>query len=383
MKARALAFGDLRYRVVVLAGVERLPPATLATLGAFVRNGGTLIATRELPSKAPGYRATAADQQAVTDWASRLFSGARPPALYVRDEKDLPAALVRRLPPDLVLDPPNPSVGFVHRRMKDGDIYFLANTSNRPVRAGARFRAAGTAAGAWDPMTGETTPLAATAGSIQLALEAYGSMAVVFTANPTTGAAVAPRRCGRPSALICPMDGRSSFRVTPPRGQWGNCTRGRMTQRPARSPVLRRTPAERGWTPRCSPVAHRFVLDFGDALPGPAHVVTRSDPGFAAELEPPVREAAVVFVNGGRAGSVWSPPYTIDVTRWLHGGDNDVRVEVANTAVNALADGHFPNYDVAGLTMEFGHRFDPAKANVFKPVTSGLLGPVTLTVTIP
>src|SRR6202044_2888648 len=65
----ALVFGELRYRVVVLAGVERLPPATMATLEAFVRNGGTLIATRELPSKAPGYRATPADQQAVTEWA--------------------------------------------------------------------------------------------------------------------------------------------------------------------------------------------------------------------------------------------------------------------------------------------------------------------------
>jgi len=379
----ALAFGELRYRTVVLAGVERLPPATMATLEAFVRNGGTLIATRSVPSKAPGYRATPADQQAVTDWASRLFSGQRSPALYVHDEKDLPAALASRLPPDVVLDPPNPSVGFVHRRMKEGDLYFLANTSNRPAQVNARFRAGGASAEAWDPMTGETTPLAATAGSIQLALEAYGSMAVVFSANPTAAATTAPASM-RPPASSDLSDGWTvqfpGDAAARPVGKLHSWTDDAATRTfSGVATYTRRVQAE----PAMLAGGARFMLRFGEALPGTARPATRSDPGFVAELEPPVREAAVVFVNGVRAGAIWCPPYSIDVTKLLHAGDNDLRVEVANTAVNALVDGRFPNYDAAGLATEFGHRFDPAKKNAFKPVASGLLGPVTLTVTVP
>ena len=36
-----------------------------------------------------------------------------------------------------------------------------------------------------------------------------------------------------------------------------------------------------------------------------------------AYLEGPVREAAEVYVNGQRAGVVWHPPYTIDVSSLL------------------------------------------------------------------
>jgi hypothetical protein len=31
---------------------------------------------------------------------------------------------------------------------------------------------------------------------------------------------------------------------------------------------------------------------------------------FAAVLEAPVREAAVVYINDQRVGSVWAPPYS-------------------------------------------------------------------------
>ncbi len=50
-----LAIADQQFSVVVMPGVERIPPATLAKLGAFAKSGGILIATRRLPSLAPGY----------------------------------------------------------------------------------------------------------------------------------------------------------------------------------------------------------------------------------------------------------------------------------------------------------------------------------------
>ena len=70
-----LAFGDLKYKVVVLAGVERMPPATLQKLEEFARGGGIVVATRSLPSLAPGFQATAEEQKTVREIVQRLFEG--------------------------------------------------------------------------------------------------------------------------------------------------------------------------------------------------------------------------------------------------------------------------------------------------------------------
>ena len=59
--------------------------------------------------------------------------------------------------------------------------------------------------------------------------------------------------------------------------------------------------------------------------------------GYAASLEAPVRDAAVVYVNGKRAGAAWTPPYRVEVTGLLKEGDNEIRIDVGNTAVNYLA----------------------------------------------
>ena len=44
-----LAFGDVRYKAVVLPGVERVPLSTMQTLEEFARGGGIVVATRRLP----------------------------------------------------------------------------------------------------------------------------------------------------------------------------------------------------------------------------------------------------------------------------------------------------------------------------------------------
>jgi len=72
-------------------------------------------------------------------------------------------------------------------------------------------------------------------------------------------------------------------------------------------------------------------LDFGEGRAIPASPMKA---GIQAWLEPPVREAAVVYVNGQRAGSVWCPPFSVDVSSSIRSGENSIRIEVANTALN-------------------------------------------------
>ncbi len=118
-----------------------------------------------------------------------------------------------------------------------------------------------------------------------------------------------------------------------------------------------------------------FVLDFGSAQPTPLPDPLRP-PNLWACLDAPIRDAAEVFVNGKSAGVVWRPPYRIDVTSLLHAGTNELRIVVANTAINAMAGQPLPDYRL--LRDRYGKRFEPQTMEDLKPLSSGLLGPVTL-----
>jgi hypothetical protein len=114
-----------------------------------------------------------------------------------------------------------------------------------------------------------------------------------------------------------------------------------------------------------------IYLNFGAGKPA------AQDRRGGAAIESPVREAAEVYVNGSLAGSVWKPPYEVDVTRLLHAGANTIRVVVANLAINRLAGTSLPNYRL--LNVLYGERFQEQDMKNVQPVPCGMLGPVTLT----
>jgi hypothetical protein len=119
----------------------------------------------------------------------------------------------------------------------------------------------------------------------------------------------------------------------------------------------------------------RVFLDFGDARPiepEPLPSGTLRGNSFAALVAPPIREAATVFVNGRRAGSVWAPPYRADLTDLLRDGANEIRIDVYNTAINRLAEGgHLP--DTAALVERYGQRFRLQDLEGLRPLPSGIL----------
>jgi hypothetical protein len=102
--------------------------------------------------------------------------------------------------------------------------------------------------------------------------------------------------------------------------------------------------------------------------------------GMQAALEGPIRESAVVYVNDARAGAVWCPPYSLDVTGLLRRGENRVRIVVANTAINHMAGRALPDYRL--LNLRYGERFQPQDMDKVRPLPSGLLGPVRLVPTL-
>jgi hypothetical protein len=85
-----------------------------------------------------------------------------------------------------------------------------------------------------------------------------------------------------------------------------------------------------------------------------------------------VEVIASVRLNGERVGSLWSPPYRLDITRLAKAGVNRLSVEVTSTWFNRLA------YD-AGLDEKARKTWTingPSKGSSLVP--AGLLGPVTV-----
>jgi alpha-L-rhamnosidase len=374
----ALRVGSMRYRVVVLPRVERIEPVALKLLDVFARGGGVLLAVGRMPERAPGFLATPADHQAVHALSSALFEGAQPPAHFVRDAGDLAATISRLQVADVALTPATPDIGVVHRHAGDLDIYFVANTSNMPRDVEARCRAPQNGAEWWDHVHGTTTTLAIEprdgARRLSLHLAPYESGFVVFSNElgtvPLVHSGDSPHSGPHSAARITVTLTRMAFGdETSEPVRTGSWTTDRARQ--FYSGVVR---YEGTFT--APPGASRgAVLTFGAGAPVAA---TPLKNGTRAWLDSPVREVAVVYVNGQRAGSVWCPPFDVALDGLLHEGENAVRIDVANLAVNAMAGRALPDYRL--LNERYGTRFEPQDMDQIRAEPSGLLGPVYVSI---
>ncbi|MFN0112517.1 MAG: glycosyl hydrolase [Blastocatellia bacterium] len=372
----SLLLGKNRYKAVILPNVERIPLATLRQLETFARNGGKVIATRRLPALAPGYKATEAEQAETRAIVARLF-GASGIGHFVENEKrDLAAKLTSLLQPDMALSPEANDIGFVHRKTEAADIYFIANTSNTRQTLKATFRVKGMQAEWWDSFTGKVAPAfaeqTANGARLEFSLEPYASRVLVFS----------KRKLPLPSssklaALPAPIDLSSGWQVT-----FGE------NKSPVQMNALRSW-ADNEQTRFFSGVASyekevtipdwmlsngiQLALDFGE---GKAVAVEERRNGMRAWLDAPVRDAGVVYVNDSRAGSIWCPPYSLNITGLLKPGVNKIRIAVANTAINYMAGHAQPDY--RALTQKYGERFQAQDMDNLQPLPSGLLGSVRL-----
>jgi hypothetical protein len=98
-----------------------------------------------------------------------------------------------------------------------------------------------------------------------------------------------------------------------------------------------------------------------------------------AWFEAPIRDAALITINGQRAGALWCPPYHIDVTALVRPSTNALSIRVGNTAMNHMAGRALPDYRL--LNLRYGERFQPQGMDLIRPLPSGLLGPVSLRIT--
>jgi hypothetical protein len=361
----------IRYRAVVLPNVERIPARTMRAFGEFARAGGIVIATRRRPALAPGLRATDAERQEVAEISRRLFGGPKPEGVFIESDTLLGKTLASRLRPDVSFSPAAPDLGFVHRKSDTAEIYFLANTGNTRQAVKAAVRVEGMQPEWWDPLTGRLQPaevLDRPAGATVVAvdLEPYGSRLLVFTRRTLPRAA-----SGTPSVIDLSEGWRVTFGPSAGPTQMDRLRSWTDDEQTLYYSGLAAYEKDVAVPENMLQNGATLRLAFGEGKP-----VAQAGPRLQALLDAPVRDAAVVYVNGRRAGAAWCPPFSVDVTGLLKPGQNRVRIVVGNTAINYMAGHALPDYRL--LNLRYGVRFEPQDMENLRPLPSGLLGPIQL-----
>jgi len=274
-----------------------------------------------------------------------------------QDLKDVFASL--KLKPDF--DYPKLENGnrllFVHRKMDDGDLYFVNNRGGHEVNVYANFRVIGKAPELWHADTGMSEPasykIADGRTTVPLHLEPWGTVSVVFreTTKKTSRTLPTPIenklvtvegpwnvsfQSGRGAPAAVTLDTLSSWSDNADTGVKYFSGRGDYTST---------IKVREDWLIKCA----RIWLDLGD-----------------------VKNLAEVKVNGKQLGTVWHAPYRVDVTNALKPGANEVSIAVTNAWTNRLIGDKQPGATKYTFTDD----------NLYKAnsplLPSGLLGPVSL-----
>jgi hypothetical protein len=365
------------HQILVLPPTDRIPAETAKKIAAWASNGGKVISVGRLPS-------LTADGKPLTESTAEIA--------LVPDAASLAKALPNAVTPDFHITDSQfamkEQIGFIRRRLPNADVYVVINTSNQPMDTTATFATTHKFAEEWDPDTAAASAASHEAQAIHL--DPYGSRIYVFSdsQSPTHPAPVASKELA---------DLSHDWRVT-----FASMNKTEAETTPTdwiADPSTKNYSGEgiytRDFTLAAAPTAPVFLEVLGgkplpgapnapappepraltpDGLPDPR--ITRPEPRNFGYYDAPIREAALVTINGQPAGALWHPPYRLDVSKLLKPGQNHIEIRVYNTALNKWAS--LPPHDFAPLTAKYGDKFQMQDLNKVMPISSGLLGPVHL-----
>jgi hypothetical protein len=268
------------------------------------------------------------------------------------------ALFAQQISPDFEFGKPQTetSLLFVHRKLADGEVYWVDNRKNQAESLNASFRVAGKEAELWHADTGIVEPatyqIAEGRTTVPLHLDPYGAVFVVFRKTAAAASRKVPERVESPvAALTGPWD--VSFQ--PNRGapakitldklsSWAENTDAGVKYFSGTGTYSKTIQAPADWFQRGA----QLWMDLGD-----------------------VKNLAEVSVNGKPLGIVWKAPFRVDVTGALQPGANAIEIKVTNLWVNRLVGDQQPG--AAQKYTYTAQQFYQANSPL---LPSGLLGPV-------
>jgi hypothetical protein len=248
-------------------------------------------------------------------------------------------------------------VEFVHRKLTNGDLYFVDNRSDHAAVIDATFRVEGKLPELWRAETAKTEPasfnIADGRTTVPLHLEPWGTIFVVFVKPTSETSHALPQLT---ETTVTTIAGPWKVAFQPGRGAPDSITLDQLSDwSQNKDPGVKYfsgigTYTKTVWaSPDWFKNGSRLWIDLGE-----------------------VKNLAVVSVNGTELGQTWHIPYRLDATSALKPGANQISVKVVNAWVNRMIGDEQPGAE----KITFAD-VKPYKAN--SPLLpSGLLGPVTV-----
>jgi len=374
--------GVIPYPVLILPPTDRIPLTTYKKIESYAANRN-VIALEKLPSLAPGLMEQSSSAE-IAAISARLFQSSNHKGIQIASISELAEALQRALPPDVEATGQTAGLGFIHRKLNGMDLYFVVNSSNQPVNGTIKFRAAQAVIESWNPDGGAVLASAAydKSAGIPLRLAPYESRIFVLAEAALAQKSESTRPAqNQVERILQDLSNGWQIRFADEDASQPMEPLASWTKVPGKQFYSGEAVYTRSFTLQdATATSARVLLDFGEGVP----IIDNRPPraaGMRALLDPPIREAAIVSINGQRAGSLWHPPYRIDITSFLHRGENRIEVTVYNTVVNKMAGQ--PPRDYTALNARYGKRFDPQDMDHLQPVPSGLIGPIHLLEVMP
>jgi hypothetical protein len=249
-------------------------------------------------------------------------------------------------------------IEFVHRKLADGDVYFVDNRSDRRERVEASFRVSGKEAELWRAETGAmeaaSYKIADGRTIVPLTLEPWGTVFVVFRKTAKMTERMLPKVA---ETQLGAVSGEWTVAFQPDRGAPATIAMDKLASWTENSDVGVKYFSGTGtYTTTVNAPAEWFHdgakiwIDLGD-----------------------VKNIAEVKVNGVALGEVWHAPFRVDATRALRAGANEVTVKVTNL---------WPNRMIGDLQPGVTKTYTWADVKPYRAdsplLPSGLMGPVTI-----
>jgi hypothetical protein len=358
----------MTYRLLVLHNRPVMSPDALKQVQKLVQAGATVVGERPKHSSGlAGYEANERELIAIADelWGPADTGKGIRSVGKGRVAQGLTAREVLEqdgVGPDFfVSDPPEKlDVSYIHRRTADADIYFVANFEPVSRQILCNFRNPGISVGWMEPVTGASAMLSnyqrkEGVTRIHLQLSPCGSVFIVF-GKSNVGFTISARQSIERVSDIATLDGPWQVAFDP---KWGG-------------PESVEFPELKSWTEHDSTGIKYYS---GTATYKKKFTVPANEPSRGSlwlDLGD-VRELAEVKVDGQSLGTVWCPPFRVELSGKVQPGEHELKIEVVN---------FWPNRIIGDQSLPEKVRL--TKTNIRKltsktPLTpSGLLGPVNL-----
>jgi hypothetical protein len=353
--------GGVTYRILGLAHYSRhMSLPVLRAIHELVKNGASVAGPK--PTDDPSLADSPSEFNSL---ANELFgdgSGVHHvgKGTVYAGETVAEALKAMHLTPDFTYTTQSGSeanLQFVHRKLADGDIYFVDNRSDNPTSVEATFRVSGHMPQLWYAETGKILPvsylIADGRTTVPLRFGPWGTVFVVFR-----------KPANRNSLTLAPIIETTLATV---KGPWN------VTFQLGRGAPASITMNELIDWSKSDNIGVKYFSGAGTYTKS-----VQAPPSWFREGEHlwldlgDVKNLAMVTVNGKEVGDTWHTPYRVDVTSALKPGENQITIKVVNAWVNRLIGDQQPGATKYTFTDVTPYRADSPL------LASGLIGPVTV-----